>query len=117
MEAFDIFDVCEELRVDAKIITTRWENVPRGDKWRCRFAAREFRHDDLDVEGLYTSSSTASTGRLGGHACGPASLFDLVPRCRERVLPEVACGESLVEAEEGALREKEGCEESSMSSS
>ena len=37
MEAFGIFDVCEELPKDAKVITTRWENVPKGDKWRCRF--------------------------------------------------------------------------------
>ena len=36
MEAFGIFDVCEELPKDAKEITTRWENVPKGDKWRCR---------------------------------------------------------------------------------
>ena len=28
MEAFGIFDVCEELPKDAKIITTRWDNVP-----------------------------------------------------------------------------------------
>ena len=32
MEAFGIFDVCEELPKDAKVITTRWENVPKGDK-------------------------------------------------------------------------------------
>ena len=64
MEAFDIFHVCEELPIDVKIITTRWENVPKGDKWRCRFVAREFRHDDPDMERLHTSGSTASTGRL-----------------------------------------------------
>ena len=33
MEAFDIFDVCGEIPTGAKIITTRWENVPKGDKW------------------------------------------------------------------------------------
>ena len=33
MEAFGIFDVCEELPEGAKVITTRWENVPKGDKW------------------------------------------------------------------------------------
>ena len=54
MEAFEIFDVCEELPKDAKIITTRWENVPKGDKWRRRFVARMFRHDDPDMEGLHT---------------------------------------------------------------
>ena len=43
---FGIFDVCEELPKDAKIITTRWKNVPKGDKVRCWFVAREFRHDD-----------------------------------------------------------------------
>ena len=31
MEAFGIFEVCEELPRDAKVITTRWENVPKGD--------------------------------------------------------------------------------------
>ena len=46
------------------MITTRWENVPKGDKWRCRFVAREFRHDDPKMQGLYTSGSTAATGRL-----------------------------------------------------
>ena len=55
MGAFGIFDVCEELPKDAKIITTRWENVPKGDNWRCRLVAREFRHDDQDMEGLHTS--------------------------------------------------------------
>ena len=30
---------------------------------RCRFVAREFRHDDPDMEGLYTSGNTTSTGR------------------------------------------------------
>ena len=34
MEAFGIFDVCEELPRGAKVITTKWENVPKGDKWR-----------------------------------------------------------------------------------
>ena len=64
MESFDIFDVCEEMPIDVKIIITRWENAPKGDKWRCRFVAREFRHDDSEVEGLQTSGSTASTSRL-----------------------------------------------------
>ena len=64
MESFGIFDVCEELPKDAKVITTRWENVPNGDKWKCRFAAREFRHDDPEMEGLYTSGSTSATDRL-----------------------------------------------------
>ena len=54
MEAFGNFDVCEELPKDSKIIATRWENVPKGDKWRCRFVAREFRHDDPKMEGLHT---------------------------------------------------------------
>ena len=58
MDAFEIFDVCKELPKDSKVITTRWENVPKGDKWRCRVAAREFRHDDPEMEGLYTSGST-----------------------------------------------------------
>ena len=44
MEAFGIFGVCEELPKDAKIITTRWENVPKGDTWRCRFVARPHPH-------------------------------------------------------------------------
>ena len=64
MEAFGIFDVCEELPKDAKIITTRRENVPKGDKWRCWFVAREFRHDDPEMEGPHTTGSTAATGRL-----------------------------------------------------
>ena len=54
MEAFGIFDVGEELPKDAKIITTRWESVPKGDKWSCRFVVKEFRHDDPEMEGLCT---------------------------------------------------------------
>ena len=64
MEAFGIFDVCEDLPKDAKVTTTRWENVPKCDKWRCRFVAREFRHDDPEMEGLCTSGSPSGTGRL-----------------------------------------------------
>ena len=64
MEPFGIFDVCEELQKDAKIFTTKWENVPKGDKWRCRFVPKEIRHDDPEKEGLYTSGSTSATGRL-----------------------------------------------------
>ena len=64
MEAFGIFDVCEELPKDAKLVTTRWEKVPQGDKWRNRFVAREFRHDEPEMEGFHTSGSTAATGRL-----------------------------------------------------
>ena len=52
MEACGIYDVCEEVQKDAKIITTRWENVPKGDKLSCRFVVRGFRHDDPDMEGL-----------------------------------------------------------------
>ena len=62
MEAFGIFDIYEELLRDAKEITTRRENVPKGDKWRYRFVARKFRHDDPEMDGLYTSGSTAATG-------------------------------------------------------
>ena len=62
--AFKIFNVCEEFPRDAKVITTRLENVPKDDKWRCRFVAREFRHDDPEMEGLCTSGSTSATGRL-----------------------------------------------------
>ena len=64
MEALGIFEVCEDLPKDVKFVTTRLENVPKEDKWRCNFEAREFRHDDPDMEGLYTSDSTAATGRL-----------------------------------------------------
>ena len=64
METFGIFDVCQELPRDAEVTITRWEHVPKGDKWRRRFVAREFRHDDPEMEGLYTSGSTAATGRL-----------------------------------------------------
>ena len=82
MEVFGIFDVCEDLPRHAKVITTRWENVPKGDKWRCRFVAREFRHDDPEMKGLYTSGSTTATGTLVDmHAVDP------VPRCRKCVLP------------------------------
>ena len=35
-----------------------------GRHFRCRFLAREFVHDDPEMEGLYTSGSTAATGRL-----------------------------------------------------
>ena len=61
---FGTFDVCEELTNDAKVTTTRWENVEKSDKWRCRFVAREFRHDDPQMEGLHTSGSTPATRRL-----------------------------------------------------
>ena len=64
MEAFGILDVCEELPKDAKVTTTRWDNVPTGDKWRRRFVPREFKHDDPEMEGLCTSGSTSATGRL-----------------------------------------------------
>ena len=63
MGAFGIFDVREELPKDAKISTTRWENVPKGDKWRCMFVTRDFKRDP-EMEGLYTSGSTAATGGL-----------------------------------------------------
>ena len=46
MEAFEISGVCEDMPRDAKIIPTRWENVPKGNKWSSMFVAREFRHDD-----------------------------------------------------------------------
>ena len=59
---------------DAKITTTRWGNVPEGDEWKCRFVAREFRHDDPEMEGLYTSGSTAATGRLVDRGSTAASL-------------------------------------------
>ena len=68
MEAFGIKDVCEELPKDAKVITTRWCNVPKSDKWRCRFVAREFGHDDPEMEGLCASDSTSATSRLDVHA-------------------------------------------------
>ena len=68
MEAFGIFDLCGELPGDAKVITTRWENVPKGEKWRCRFVAREFRHDDPELEGLQTLGQHSSNGKAGGHA-------------------------------------------------
>ena len=84
MEAFGIFDVCEKLPKEAKIITMRCENVPTDEKWICRFVAREFTNDDPELEVLYTSGSTAATS--GGHACGPAWRFDPVPRCRKRAL-------------------------------
>ena len=61
MEAFGISNVCEEVPKGAKIIPTRWENVPKGDKWRCRFLAREFRHVDPEMEG--TSGSTRGQTR------------------------------------------------------
>ena len=79
-EAFGIFDVCEELPQDAKVITTRLENVLRGVMWRCRFVAREFRHDDPEMEGLHNRQT-------GGRVCSPTRILDPVPRCRESVLP------------------------------
>ena len=72
MEALDIFDVCERMPIGAKLITTRWENVPKGGKSCCRFVARGFKQDDPNVEGL-----------VDMHA------------------------ESLVDAEEAALRKEE----------
>ena len=63
MEAFGSF-VCEEWPKDAKIIATRRENVPKGHKRRCRFVASKFRHDDPEMEGLYTSGGCVATGRL-----------------------------------------------------
>ena len=79
MGAFGIFDVREELPRDAKVITTRWENVPKGDKWRGRFVARDGRTLHL---GQHNKNR-----KTGGDACGSAWIFDPVPRCRECVLP------------------------------
>ena len=62
MEAFEIFDVCEDLPGNVKVITTRWETFRRATSGDAE--AREFRHDDPEMEGLYTSGSTAATGRL-----------------------------------------------------
>ena len=86
MEAFGIFDVCEELPRGAKVITTRWENVPKGDKWRCRFVARDCRHDDPEMEGLFTTLA-AQQQREGWWRTCIAWIFDPVPRCRKCVLP------------------------------
>ena len=52
---------CRSVR---KVTTTRRENVPKGDKRRCKFLAREFRHDDPEMERLHTSGSTVATSGL-----------------------------------------------------
>ena len=72
MEAFGIFDVSEELPRDAKVITSRWENVPKGDKWRCRFVAREFRHDLSRNGRTLHFGQHSSNGKARGDACGSA---------------------------------------------
>ncbi|CAK0896486.1 unnamed protein product, partial [Prorocentrum cordatum] len=65
MEEFDIFDVVDKIPDNADLLSTRWENVPRGpDEWRCRCVAREFKSDDPDLEGLFKAGATSSTGRL-----------------------------------------------------
>ena len=133
MEAFGIFDVCEELPKDAKVTTTRWENVPKGDKWKCRFVTREFRHDDQEMEGLYTLGSRAlyeqqqvdwwTCMRHHGHSflCRDAEnsyfhgeedgeVYCWLPK-KEVSRQRWASGKSQVEAEEAALRETESCEE------
>ena len=123
--------VCEELPKDAKIITTRWENVvPKGEKWRCRFVAREFRHDDPEV-GLDTSGSKAATGKLVDmhavqhghsilcldaenayfHAQDEEEVYCCPPKeWVKRYHARGSSGESLVEVEETASRETESCE-------
>ena len=45
------------------------ETFQKVDEWRCRFVAAEFGHDDPEMEGHYTSGSTAATGRLDIHSC------------------------------------------------
>ena len=57
MEAFVILGLSDELTKDSNI-TARWESVPNGDKWRCKFVTRDFRHDDLKMEGFFISSYT-----------------------------------------------------------
>ena len=71
MEVFGIFDVFGEIPKDSTIITLRWENVPEGDKWRCRFVARQ------DI----------SNRQTGGHACSAIRILNPVLGLGERVLP------------------------------
>ena len=120
--------------ISAKLITTRCGIVSKGDKWRCRFVARAFKHDDPDMERVPHFRQHDLDRQTAGHACGPARLFDLVLGCGGLILPRRTRlesfllgvsrngprryqrqrwtrGESLVEAEEAALQEKEGCEE------
>ena len=108
------------------------ENVPKGDKWRCRFAAREFRHGDQEMEGIYTSGSTVATSKLvdlhefqHGYSilCSMRRAHISMQRKTRKftvglqrngsrgITPEVDTSQSLVEVEEAALREKEGCAE------
>ena len=65
MEEFQIFETVDNLPEDAYLLSTRWENVPRGPyEWRCRFVAREFKGEDPELEGLFTAGATSCTGRL-----------------------------------------------------
>ena len=129
MEAFHNFDVCEGMPIGAKLITTRWVNVPKGDGRRRRFVAREFRHDDPDMEGLQHLKQPSFGGQAGGHACGPTRLYNPVNACFHAEEDEGNLllasqgtgqdvprqrrtrGESLLVVEEAGLREEEGCEE------
>ena len=95
----------------------------KGTKWRCRFVAREFRHDDQEMERFHTSGSTTATSRLVDmHAVQHG--YSIVLPCRgrrgslllasKRMGQEVSrkrwsSGKYLVEAEETASREKESC--------
>ena len=85
MEAFGIFDVCEELPRDAKVITTRWKKTFRratsGD------ADSLSESSDMVIQISKDSTSTAPTGRLVDMHAVQRGYKNFVPRCRKCVLP------------------------------
>ena len=47
-----------------KQLSTRWVDQRRGEEWRCRIVAREFKFLDPDMEGLFTVATAPVTGRI-----------------------------------------------------
>eukprot|EP00971_Amphidinium_carterae_P169448 3357096-Amphidinium_carterae.1 len=65
-EKFGVFHLEDpsQLTSDFKRLTCRWVIQKRGDAWRCRIVAREFKFQDPDRAGLFTVGSTVTCSRL-----------------------------------------------------
>ena len=68
MQRMDEFDLgeripSEELQ-DHRQLKARWLDDKRDNGWRCRCAAKEMKHADPHMEGLFTPSSCGDVGRL-----------------------------------------------------
>ena len=47
-----------------KHLKARWVDDRRDNGWRCRYVAKEMKHADPHMEGLFTPSSCGDVGRL-----------------------------------------------------